>query len=165
MTYTQNPYGWTDRGEVIYITEEAYQSILRQSVADAPIESCGYVLGKRQADGTLLITHNYPIENTDHAEEHFSMDPREQFAAIKYARTNGLLVVGNWHSHPASPSRPSEEDKRLALDPNILYLIMSLAPERSGLPYVTDGGPVLNAFSIKGGEVVRYGVVTTASHR
>lgn len=155
-----NPYGWTDSGEVLRITGEAYRSILRQAQADAPIESCGYVLGTVDGDGAVLITHNYPIENIDHAEEHFTMDPRQQFAAIKYARANGLCVIGNWHSHPASPSRPSEEDKRLALDPGIFYLILSLAPEQSGLPYVTDGGPVLNAFRIRDGRVTRYGVLT-----
>lgn len=154
-----NPYNWTDSGKVIHITAEAYASILEQAQKDAPIESCGYALGEIEEDGTPLITYNYPIENIDHAEEHFTMDPRQQFAAIKYARANKLKVIGNWHSHPASPSRPSEEDKRLALDPNIMYLIMSLAPEVSGLPYVTDDSPVLNAFEIKDGVVTRYGVI------
>jgi proteasome lid subunit RPN8/RPN11 len=83
------------------------------------------------------------MTNIDHSEEHFSFDPKEQFAAVKYARKNGLKIVGNWHSHPASPSRPSEEDKRLAYDPNILYFILSLAAEQ----------PVLNAFRIVDGEV------------
>ncbi|MBR4650224.1 MAG: Mov34/MPN/PAD-1 family protein [Prevotella sp.] len=31
-----------------------------------------------------------------------------------------MRILANWHSHPASPSRPSEEDLRLALDPTIL---------------------------------------------
>jgi proteasome lid subunit RPN8/RPN11 len=35
-------------------------------------------------------------------------------------------VLGNFHSHPASPSRPSEEDKRLAFDAEASYLILSL---------------------------------------
>lgn len=44
------------------------------------------------------------------------MDPREQFAVVKDMRNNNLTLLGNFHSHPASPSRPSEEDKRLAFD-------------------------------------------------
>lgn len=155
----QNPYNWTDNGKVIHITQQAYDSFLAQAKADAPIESCGYALGVVGEDGVALITENYPLTNIDHAAEHFSLDPKEQFAAIKYARTNKLKVIGNWHSHPASPSRPSEEDKRLAFDPNILYLILSLAPEESGLPYITDNTqPVLNAFHIENGEVERIGV-------
>lgn len=123
----------------VTITESAYQSILAQAQKDAPVESCGYLLGTDKE----TATENYPMTNIDHAEEHFSFDPKEQFAAIKYARKNGLAIVGNWHSHPASPSRPSEEDKRLAYDPNILYFILSLAEEE----------PVLNAFRIVDGEV------------
>ena len=123
----------------VTITEAAYQSILAQAQKDAPIESCGYLLGPDKE----TATENYPMTNIDHSEEHFSFDPKEQFSAIKYARQKGLKIVGNWHSHPASPSRPSEEDKRLAYDPNILYFILSLAAEQ----------PVLNAFHIVGGEV------------
>ncbi|MBQ4215790.1 MAG: M67 family metallopeptidase [Bacteroidales bacterium] len=123
----------------ITITEEAYQSLLAQARNDAPIESCGYLLGPDNKTATV----NYPMRNIDQSEEHFSFDPKEQFAAVKYARQNGLVIVGNWHSHPASPSRPSAEDIRLAFDPNILYFILSLADER----------PVFNAFSIVSGEV------------
>ena len=123
----------------VSITESAYQSILAQAQKDAPVESCGYLLGPDKE----TATENFPMTNIDHSEEHFSFDPKEQFAAIKYARQQGLKIVGNWHSHPASPSRPSEEDKRLAYDPNILYFILSLAEEK----------PVLNAFRIVEGEV------------
>ena len=123
----------------ITITESAYQSLLAQARKDAPIESCGYLLGTDKQ----TVTENYPMRNIDQSEEHFSFDPKEQFAAVKYARQHGLVIVGNWHSHPASPSRPSAEDIRLALDPNILYFILSLADEQ----------PVFNAFSIVGGEV------------
>ena len=60
-------------------------------------------------------------------------------------RANGLRPLGNWHSHPESPSRPSEEDKRLANDSGASYLILSLMEEDD---------PVLNAFHIEsaGGE-------------
>ena len=124
---------------MVTITESAYQSILAQAQKDAPVESCGYLLGPDKE----TATENFPMTNIDHSEEHFSFDPKEQFAAIKYARQQGLKIMGNWHSHPASPSRPSEEDKRLAYDPNILYFILSLAEEK----------PVLNAFRIAEGEV------------
>ena len=48
-------------------------------------------------------------------------------------------MIGNFHSHPESPSRPSEEDKRLAFDPNIEYLILSLMDAEN---------PVLKAFGV-----------------
>ncbi len=122
------------------LTESAYQSVLEQATKDAPVESCGYLLGPDKEHAT----ENYPMTNIDHSTEHFSFDPKEQFAALKYARSKGLRIVANWHSHPASPSRPSEEDKRLALDPNIVYAIISLAGQY----------PVFNAFKIEQGVVV-----------
>ena len=81
----------------------------------------------------------YLLTNTDASNEHFSMDPKEQFAAVKDMRANGYQLLGNFHSHPESPSRPSEEDKRLAFDPKINYLILSLMDMEN---------PVLNAFVI-----------------
>lgn len=159
MTIGEQTYGWKEGDKVIHITKEAWQSIVSQAQKDAPIESCGYALGEVSEDGETFITYNYPLTNIDHAAEHFSLDPKEQFAAIKYARQNGLKVIGNWHSHPASPSRPSEEDKRLAFDPKALYLILSLSPDVSGLPYAADGAPVLNAFRIENGEVTRFPVI------
>lgn len=120
------------------ITRETYDAIVAQARAELPDESCGYLLG---VDDTASV--NYPMTNIDHSSEHFSFDPAEQFAAIRYARKQGLKVIGNWHSHPSSPSRPSQEDLRLANDPRIAYFIMSLAsPE-----------PVLNAFSVQAGVV------------
>ena len=120
------------------ITDEVKQSIIAQAQADAPLESCGYLLG---TDDT--VTENYPMTNIDHSDEHFSFDPREQFAALKYARQKGLRILANWHSHPASPSRPSEEDLRLANDPSIRYAILSL-----------HEGIHLNSFAIRNGEII-----------
>ncbi len=51
------------------------------------------------------------------------MNPREQLAAVKDMRAKGLRPLGNWHSHPESPSRPSVEDIRLAYDPAAVYMI------------------------------------------
>ncbi len=53
----------------------------------------------------------------------------------------GLVPLGNWHSHPESPSRPSDEDKRLAYDSKASYMIMSL---------MENDNPVLNSFRITG---------------
>jgi proteasome lid subunit RPN8/RPN11 len=76
----------------------------------------------------------------DHTNEHFSMDPKEQLAAVKDMRANGLVPLGNWHSHPESPSRPSEEDKRLAYDSRASYMILSLMDREN---------PVLHSFHIE----------------
>lgn len=121
------------------IPQSIIDQLIDQARQDAPNESCGYLLG---SDG--VVTENYWMENIDHSPEHFSFAPRDQFTALRYARQKGLKILANWHSHPASPSRPSQEDLRLANDPTIRYAILSLL----------DGRPSLNSFKILNGEVV-----------
>ena len=121
------------------IPQNIIDELIAQAQKDAPDESCGYLLGT--ADGN--VTENYWMENIDHSPEHFSFAPKDQFAALKYARSKGLKILANWHSHPASPSRPSQEDLRLANDPTIRYAILSL-----------HEGVHLNSFKILNGEVV-----------
>ena len=120
------------------IEQHVIDEIIRQARQDAPNESCGYLLGTGDT-----VTENFWMENIDHSPEHFSFAPRDQFAALKYARSNGLKILANWHSHPASPSRPSQEDLRLANDPTIRYAILSL-----------HEGIHLNSLKILNGEVV-----------
>ena len=73
-----------------------------------------------------VVTDVYLLRNVDESREHFSMDPAEQLAAIKDIRQKKGVLLGNFHSHPESPSRPSQEDIRLAYDPKMNYLILSL---------------------------------------
>lgn len=125
------------------IPQDIIEELIAQARQDAPNETCGYLLGTDNGDSEAEVTENYWMENIDHSPEHFSFSPREQFAALKYARQNGLKILANWHSHPASPSRPSQEDLRLANDPTIRYAILSL-----------HEGIHLNSFKILNGEVV-----------
>ena len=121
------------------IPHNIIDELIAQARKEAPNESCGYLLGTDDE-----VSENYWMENIDHSPEHFSFAPKDQFAALRYARNKNLKILANWHSHPASPSRPSLEDLRLANDPTIRYAILSLH----------DGEPKLNSFKILNGEVV-----------
>ncbi len=123
---------------MIHLTKSDYEKIVSHAEKEAPIEACGLIAGHIE-NGDRFIEKVYILTNTDHAEEHFTLDPKEQLAAVKDMRTNGLTPLGNWHSHPVSPSRPSDEDKRLAYDSNASYMILSLM----------DDTPVLNSFHIE----------------
>ena len=78
--------------------------LISQARRDAPNETCGYLLGISGEDGDA-VTENYWMENIDHSPEHFSFAPKDQFAALKYARQNGLKILANWHSHPEDSER------------------------------------------------------------
>ena len=124
------------------ISQAVIDELITHARQDAPNETCGYLLGITTDEGDI-VTENYWMENIDHSSEHFAFAPKDQFAALRYARNKGLKILANWHSHPASPSRPSQEDLRLANDPTIRYAILSL-----------HDGVHLNSFKILGGEVV-----------
>lgn len=125
---------------MIKLNKADFEKLLAHARAEAPVEACGLIAGRIE-DGNKLIDKVYILTNVDHAEEHFTLDPKEQLAAVKDMRANGLVPLGNWHSHPVSPSRPSQEDKRLAYDSRASYLILSLMDENA---------PVLNSFHIEG---------------
>ncbi len=131
----------------ITIKKSDFDRMYEHALSVRPEEACGLIAGRD--DGVRAIEKVYILTNIDHTNEHFTIDPKEQLTAIKDMRANGLKPLGNWHSHPESPSRPSEEDKRLANDSSASYLILSLMEE---------GSPVLNAFhveSVEGEKVVR----------
>lgn len=107
--------------------------------AGAPIEVCGILGGKESAVSAIR-----PMTNADASHEHFMMDPREQFSAVKALRAEGLEVLAVYHSHPATPARPSEEDIRLARTPGVSYVIVSLAD---------PSAPEVRSFKIAGGKV------------
>ncbi|MCR4762014.1 MAG: M67 family metallopeptidase [Lachnospiraceae bacterium] len=127
----------------ITIRKEDYEKMLSHALMQRPNEACGLIAGIDREDGAREIAFVYLLTNTDASNEHFTLDPKEQLAAVKDMRANGWKPLGNWHSHPESPSRPSEEDKRLAYDSSASYLILSLMEEDS---------PVLNAFHVENGE-------------
>jgi proteasome lid subunit RPN8/RPN11 len=81
----------------------------------------------------------YPLNNPDASPEHFSISPKAQVEAVRAMRSLGLSPLGNFHSHPSTPARPSDEDIRLAHDPAASYCILSLAGEE----------PVLKCFRIE----------------
>jgi proteasome lid subunit RPN8/RPN11 len=87
-----------------------------------PLEVCGILGGTGESVSAI-----YRMTNTDASNEHFMMDPKEQFAVIKELRAKGLTMLAIYHSHPETPARPSQEDIRLALTPDVSYIIISLA--------------------------------------
>jgi len=95
--------------------------LLNHAKVESPVEACGYLAAR---DG--VIKDFYRLTNVDRSGEHFSFDPKEQFAALKDARAKGLKICAVYHSHPKSPARPSLEDIKLAYDPDMLYVIVSL---------------------------------------
>ena len=124
----------------IKLKKADFEQIVAHARKELPNEACGLIAGR--IDGEVKVVEKvYFLTNIDRSNEHFSLDPKEQLAAVKDMRANGFVPLGNWHSHPESPSRPSDEDKRLAYDSKASYMILSLMDKNT---------PVLNSFKIEG---------------
>lgn len=130
---------------MIKLSKADYVTILAHARECVPEEACGLIAGVIE-NGDKIIKKVYVLTNIDYSNEHFSLDPKEQLAAVKDMRANGYAPLGNWHSHPESPSRPSDEDKRLAYDSKASYMILSL---------MDDANPVLNSFHIEGTDAAK----------
>ena len=99
-----------------------YERMIGQAREGFPFEVCGILGGRGN-----IVSAIYPMTNTDAGRDHFMMDPPEQFSVVKALRSQELEMLAVYHSHPATPARLSDEDIRLALTPDISYVIVSLA--------------------------------------
>ena len=122
----------------VIIKKQDVEEMISYAREKLPQEACGLIAGSDYGD-ERVIEKVYYLTNID---EHFSLEPKEQLQAVKDMRARGLKPIGNWHSHPESPSRPSHEDKRLAYDSKASYLILSLMEKEA----------VLNSFHVENGE-------------
>lgn len=103
------------------ISQTIVNLLIAHAKADLPNEACGYLAG---VDGAVKM--HFPMTNLDARPDHFTFDPKEQFAIFKEAQTHGWRLIGTYHSHPETLARPSVEDIALAYDPNLIYMIISL---------------------------------------
>ncbi|WP_224962324.1 M67 family metallopeptidase [Geomonas subterranea] len=124
---------------MLEIPREILDAAITQAQEGFPLEVCGIMGGTGNR-----VASRYPMTNTDASNEHFMMDPKEQFAVVKAMRAAGEEMLVIYHSHPESPARPSQEDIRLALTPNVCHLIVSLENREE---------PVAKAFRIAAGVV------------
>ncbi len=113
---------------MLKITKKSMDYMISHARTDAPIEACGYLGAKNGVAWGV-----FPMENKDASGEHFTLNPEEQFSVIRNMREMELKPAAVYHSHPETPARPSEEDIRLAYDPDLSYVIISLAGSRASV--------------------------------
>ena len=118
----------------LIIPESILNAMIVQAQAAAPNEACGLLSGRGRR-----VFDIHPMSNADNSPDHFTLAPAEQFAVAKQIRAAAAEALAVYHSHPASPARPSDEDIRLAFTPDIVYVILSLAQ---------PGRPVIRGFKI-----------------
>lgn len=121
------------------IPSDIFEHMIGQAKAEAPVEACGILAGSNGKVKKL-----YRMTNSEKSSDHFTMEPAEQFKVVKDIRSSGLEMLAIYHSHPQTPASPSDEDIRLALTLNVVYVIASLQDPNN---------PAVKGFVIKDGEI------------
>jgi len=133
------------------IPRHIFEDMLGQARAEAPIECCGILAGRHGRAEKL-----YKMANAEHRCDHFMMEPEQQFEAVRDIRSSSLDMLAIYHSHPETPARPSAEDVRLALTPDVVYVILSLQP---------NNGPAVKGFQIDDDAVTTVAVKITEDQK
>lgn len=110
----------------IIISEQAMAAIRAHAKKDYPHECCGALIGS-EADNARTVHYVLRLANerVDERERRYFISPQQVLMAERKARTDGLLLLGYYHSHPDHPALPSEFDRSHAL-PYYTYLIISV---------------------------------------
>lgn len=100
-----------------------YEAMIAHARFEFPNEACGLLA----ADETGALRMCYSLTNADGSPVSYTVDPNEHFRSLQHAERNGWELAGVFHSHTASPPVPSSTDRRQALEPDWLYVIVGLA--------------------------------------
>ena len=98
-----------------------------------PYEGGGLLIGRTDERGRKIVTEIKPFENQRAIEDQHNrilITDQMYRAGEEYADSQGLLLIGFFHSHPDHPARPSEFDREHAL-PWWSYVIISVQHGRS----------------------------------
>jgi len=101
------------------ISKTHWQEMLDYVEQNAPLESCGLLAGKNNQGGEVIF-----VRNQAQSPARFVMDPYEQLKAFDWIESNGLDLLGIFHSHPVGPETASAADIAEAAY-EVVYLIWS----------------------------------------
>ncbi len=113
--------------------------------AALPNESCGFLAGSVTGEAST-VDAVYPVVNALASPTSFALDGKSMIDAERRIDDDGHVVLGVFHSHPASPAVPSKRDVDDAAryDPTGMYVhvIVSMQGFVPNVRAYTFGGGV-----------------------
>lgn len=96
---------------MIEIEQKAWQRMVLHAERTYPNECCGAMLGHSAAE-KKVVTEAVILENAWNGAQgdRYQVRPEDLLAAEKAARTQGLDLIGIFHSHPDADAYFSETD-------------------------------------------------------
>ena len=87
------------------LTNEQLQKMIAHVDNHAPLEACGLLAGRGSTVESVLV-----MQNQAQSPVRYVMDPIEQLHAFEWIESNGLDLIGIFHSHPTGPETVSPTD-------------------------------------------------------
>jgi proteasome lid subunit RPN8/RPN11 len=87
------------------LSRKHWQEMLDHVHQHAPLEACGLLAGKHERVERVIT-----VQNQAQSPVRFVMEPYEQLQAFDWIDSNGLELLGIFHSHPAGPETVSTAD-------------------------------------------------------
>jgi proteasome lid subunit RPN8/RPN11 len=106
------------------IRRHHWQEMLDHVQRHVPLEACGLLAGKQDRVEKVIA-----VRNQAQSPVRFVMEPYEQLQAFNWIDSNGLDLLGIFHSHPAGPETVSATDIAEAAY-EVVHLIWSRSQER-----------------------------------
>ena len=104
----------------LVLTKKQWQEMREHVANHAPLEACGLLAGNNNRVEKVIM-----VRNQAQSPVRFVMEPYEQLKAFDWIESNGLDLLGIFHSHPAGPETVSVTDiAEAAYD--VVHLIWSL---------------------------------------
>lgn len=126
---------------MISIPQAFLKVIIDAAETAYPKESCGLLVGCDNGAGALLVTQVVLSENVAKGVERdrFEIDPQVRFNVMReldnYAKNDEprQRIIGHYHSHPNHPAQPSMKDLEMAYEPDLVWIITSVADGQATL--------------------------------
>jgi proteasome lid subunit RPN8/RPN11 len=120
------------------------EAIVAHAVAEAPLEACGLIVGTAPLAAGGRPLRYEACRNALASRSRFSVHPDDLYRVTIAADDAGQVVWGIVHSHPHSPAVPSATDTGLALYPDAVHLLVTLAADEPAVRAwrIADGAAV-----------------------
>jgi proteasome lid subunit RPN8/RPN11 len=106
---------------VLRISSSQRDAIIATCIRALPNEGCGLLLGSGD-----VVSEVIPSVNVADSAKVYEIDSKVLLHAYRRAESEGIDVLGVFHSHTHSEAYPSPTDIRQAPDPSWHYVLVSL---------------------------------------
>ena len=108
-------------------------AVVAQARAEYPLEACALIAGSAYAAAGGVALRSIACRNAAASPVRYSVHPDDLYRVTVETDDADEVIWGIVHSHVRSPAVPSLTDVGLALYPDALYLLVSLAEEPPSL--------------------------------